>query len=103
MHHKGVKWWLANDADVTAARQEQDARYASDPWLDDIENYVEDKDDVSIAEVLRRVIDKPQERWTPSDQNRVAACLKGLGFRRSQRRPERKRRYYRGGVTGATP
>jgi len=95
LHHKGVKWWLTNGDDVAAAQREQEDRYASDPWAEDIENFVEDKDDVSVAEVLRRVIDKPQERWTQVDQNRVAACLRALGFKRAQRRPARKRRYYR--------
>jgi len=95
LYHNGARWWLTNGSDVAAAKEEQDARYASDPWLEDIENYVEDKDSISVSEVLARVIDKPRERWTQVDQNRVAACLKGLGFKRGQRRPDRRRRYYR--------
>ena len=95
LYRGGARWWLTDSSDVEAAKHEQDARYASDPWLEDIANYIEDKDSVSISEVLTRVIDKPRERWTQADQNRVAACLRGLGLKRAQRRPVRQWRYYR--------
>jgi predicted P-loop ATPase len=94
LFNKGTSWWLTNDSDGAGlARNEQDQRYVGDPWEQSIAEYLEDKDSVSVHQILRIVIDKPQERWTQSDQNRVAACLRALGFTR-KRGTQPPRHYY---------
>ncbi len=79
LYNDGEPWWLVGCREVSAARVEQDERYAEDTWTEAIGSYVEDKDDVSISAILREAIGKPTEQWTQVDHNRVAACLKAQG------------------------
>ena len=88
----GAPWWLNGDATVLA-REEQADRHVDDPWQKSITNHLEDKDRTSVTEILEHVIDKPKERWTQLDQNRVAACLRAAGFDRT-RGPRPGRHWY---------
>lgn len=92
---KNAPWWLNGD-DTVLAREKQADRHVDDPWQESITNYLEDKDRTSVTEILERVIDKPKERWTQLDQNRVAAGLRAAGFsRKRDSRPPRHWYYAR--------
>jgi predicted P-loop ATPase len=80
-YRQGEKWWLDTSELTFAAEQEQADRYEGDSWDEPIAGYVEDRESVSIEEVLR-FLDKPVGTWTQYDKTRVARSLKALGWER---------------------
>jgi predicted P-loop ATPase len=81
---RGDRWWLETPGLVAAAAAEQDARYATDAWEASIAGFVRVKDWTTVAEVLTFLsVETPKQGQT--EQNRVARCLKRLGWRRGQR------------------
>ena len=79
LYRNGVKWWLTEE-DSKKAKEEQDKRYAEDAWMESIANHVEGKDETSVDDILTRAIDKPISQRTQLDMNRVASCLRLLGY-----------------------
>jgi predicted P-loop ATPase len=76
-------WWI-NDPDVhRAASEEQAGRYAGDPWDNIIQELVEIYDELSVPQVLTAV-GVETGRQTQTEMNRVARCLKVLGWSRKQ-------------------
>jgi hypothetical protein len=76
-------------------RDEQAARYVGDPWQEPIAQFLQLHTDISIGEVLSNLLIE-RSRWTQADQNRVARCLKVLGWERYRGpRPSREWRYRR--------
>ena len=103
MYLAGEPWWLDTDELVEAARQQQAGRYQGDPWEPLIEAYIEPTDEagetniaqakesVSVSEILTHVLNIDSSRWSQQSQNRVARCLKSLGWERYQHREGKKR------------
>jgi predicted P-loop ATPase len=88
----GTPWWFTNSTIITAAREEQADRYVEDPWQESIAKYLALQESVSTDDVLMSIgVDKA--RWTRSDQMRVGACLKVLGWERLQVRDGTRRVY----------
>ena len=80
---------------VDLVRDEQAARYVDDPWQEPITKFLRSQTDVSVGDVLSNLLIE-RGRWTQSDQNRVARCLKVLGWERYRGpRPLREWRYRR--------
>ena len=76
-------------------RDEQAARYVDDPWQEPVAKYLCSQTDVGVGDVLSNLLIE-RGRWTQSDQNRVARCLKVLGWERHRGpRPLREWRYRR--------
>ena len=48
----GASWWLETPELEALATAEQEARFVIDPWEDDVREWVGDRTDVSVAEVL---------------------------------------------------
>lgn len=80
-YRQGERWWLDTPELTFAAEQEQADRYEGDAWDEPIAKYVEERDSVSVEEVLR-FLDKPVGTWTQYDKTRVARSLKALGWER---------------------
>jgi predicted P-loop ATPase len=99
LHAAGAAWWIVNPEAQRIAEGEQIARYQGDPWDGPIAEYLETVTDVSVDEVLRDVLHVDIGRWTQSDMNRVARCLKARGLIRTQVRTGDKRawRYRKAG------
>jgi len=57
-----------------------------DPWEKRIGDWVIDRDNISVTEVLASCIGKTQTQWTQADKNRVARSLRVLGWKRFQHR-----------------
>jgi putative DNA primase/helicase len=97
-YSKGEPWWLTDSATVELARAEQERRQVADAWDEQIEEYLADKDDVSVAEVLQFAIgfEKPSA-WRTGDEIRIGRRLSRRGWVR--RRPGtgrgQKWRYFR--------
>jgi predicted P-loop ATPase len=82
----GVVWWLETGELVEAAAQEQADRFDGDPWEEIIGRWCEDRPSISVSEVLSCCLDKPRAQWTQGDKNRVARCLRRLGWERYRER-----------------
>jgi len=81
----GEPWWLDTDELVASAAVQQDARYLADPWRERIDRSISVKSSVSVGEVLSE-LGIPEKDQTQVHANRVAACLKALGWNRKQMR-----------------
>jgi predicted P-loop ATPase len=91
----GAPWWIVDTGMVDLVRDEQAARYVDDPWQEPIAQFVRSQTDISVGEVLSNLLIE-RGRWTQADQNRVARCLKVLGWERYRgARPLREWRYRR--------
>ncbi len=83
-YYAGTRWWI-DDPDVhRAAAEEQAGRYAGDPWDSIIADFIASRSEVSVGEILSDVIHLETRRQTQSEMNRVARCLKALGWSRRQ-------------------
>jgi predicted P-loop ATPase len=82
----GKVWWLETVGLVQLASGQQGARYESDPWEEVLASWIESRTSVSISELLGECLNKPRALWTQGDKNRVARCLRGLGWERYRER-----------------
>jgi predicted P-loop ATPase len=98
LHAAGAAWWIVNPETLRIAEGEQTARYQGDPWDELISQHLETRSEVAIEEILRDILFIGVDRWTQSDMNRVARCLRSRGFVRTQVRTGDKRawRYRKG-------
>ena len=92
----GEPWWLETPELEALATAEQEVRFVVDAWEEPIREWLGDRTDVSVAEVLQHVFGIAKEQ-SQSAQTRVARILAHrLGF--TKHRPghkERKNRYWR--------
>jgi predicted P-loop ATPase len=95
----GAPWWLETPKLEALATAEQAARFVVDPWEPPIREWLGDRTDTTIWELLEHALGLPPEAQTQSAQNRVAKILTGrLGFDLHRpRTPEgrRQNRYWR--------
>ncbi len=89
----GARWWLTDDETISAARDVQADRYVGDPWQESIETFVQSHDSVSVDDVLIS-LGVSRSDWGQTEQNRVARCLRVVGWEKYRTpRPDRKWRY----------
>jgi predicted P-loop ATPase len=94
LYEAGTPWWITDAEIISTACEKQAERYIGDPWQRSIEAFVRMHDSVSIDEVLMSLaIEK--SRWGQVEQNRVARCLKVIGWEkyRARRHDGREWRY----------
>jgi predicted P-loop ATPase len=89
----GACWWLETPELEALAAAEQAARLVSDAWEPPIREWLGERDDVAIHEVLEGALGFTREHWTQSAQNRVAKILTRLGFTHFRPRTEKGREY----------
>jgi predicted P-loop ATPase len=97
LYFDGKSWWLDSVELTRDAQEEQADRYEGDPWDELIMNWVEERDTISIADILTLCLEKKKDMWTQWDKIRVARCLKARGWERfnSGARGAREWRYRR--------
>jgi len=115
-YHSGEVWWLDDPEVINAAAEQQKMRFSADPWLESIAKWVKSpksgfqiahpgqvdftstEESVTIDDILIHCLDKPRKQCTQRDKNRVAACLKILGYERHKggSKGERQWRYRKG-------
>jgi predicted P-loop ATPase len=88
----GMPWWIDNNELHRAATEEQAGRYVGDPWDNVIQDLAEKNDELSIDQVLQALFVETGRR-TQSEANRVARCLRALGWSRVQIGAGRARRW----------
>ncbi len=82
---KGDPWWLEGRTLIQQAQAEQEQRYLVDVWEPLVAQSVSQKESVSVGEVLEDLgVEIPKQGQ--AEQNRIARCLKHLGWTRRQRR-----------------
>jgi predicted P-loop ATPase len=92
----GAKWHLETPELEALATAEQEARFVVDDWQAPIVEWLKDRTDVSVGEVLVHALGIAKERHSQSAQTRVARILAHrLGFkkRRPRVRGDRENRY----------
>jgi predicted P-loop ATPase len=94
----GENWWLESAETIETAETEQQERYDDDPWEQRITDWIDGRMDISVDDILTKVLEKPIGQWTQPDKNRVARILTRNGWKRYQKRVGLKRSwlYYNG-------
>jgi predicted P-loop ATPase len=93
LFHEGKAWWLDSPDLNQRAAEEQEDRYEGDPWDELIAAWAEDRDSISISEVLNMCLEKKKDTWTQVDKNRVARCLRSRGWERFNAGPRAAREW----------
>ena len=97
----GEPWYLTTASVISAAAEEQAARYSGDPWHEAVQQYVENceshNDQITIKGVLTDCLKLELSRQTNGDMQRVGRCLSAMGYQAVQiRHPDGSRlRVYR--------
>ena len=71
----GEPWWLETPELEALATAEQEVRFVVDPWEDSIREWLGDRTDVSVEEVLQHVFGIATEQVLSAAQTRVAKIL----------------------------
>ena len=97
---RGDRWW-PEDGEHDLMRDEQSERSVGDPWEQKIEEWVIDRNQIEVTDVLSGPLDMPGGHQEKRHQMRVVAILKALGFVRTRitLRGRRKWVYKRGLVS----
>jgi predicted P-loop ATPase len=95
LYKGGAPWWLDTPELVKLANAEQVRRLIVHAWHDPISRWVADRDDTSVQEVLKNVLNEDPENH--GAQTRVAGILKKLDFEKYRAREgeDRSNRYRR--------
>jgi predicted P-loop ATPase len=87
----GQPWWLETPELEALATAEQALRLVIDPWTDPIADWLGDRTDVSVADVLKHVFGKAAGPGEHAAVMRVAQILKDLGFKKARMRKSGQR------------
>jgi predicted P-loop ATPase len=82
LYFDGKPWWLDSVPLNREATVEQSDRYEGDPWDELILKWTEERESVSITDVLDVCLEKKKDTWTQWDKIRVARCLRAQGWNR---------------------
>ena len=92
----GAPWWLETPELEALATAEQEARFVVDAWEEPVREWLRDRIDVSLWDVLK-ALGLDRQHQTQRAQKRVVAILTRMGF--TKRRPRagegREHRYQR--------
>jgi predicted P-loop ATPase len=78
----GAQWWPDKDFEQQHIAPQQAARYESDVWEEAIGSYLETSTRVLIGQVARDALHIETPKIGRADQNRIAAALEQLGWKR---------------------
>lgn len=93
LYFDGKPWWLDSVPLNREAAEEQADRYEGDPWDELILAWAGLRESVSVAEVLTNCLEKKKDMWTQTDKNRIARCLRALGWIRYRTGPRGSREW----------
>ena len=80
----GEPWWIDSTELGLMAAEEQQQRYDEDPWQAHIGHWIQDREDVTLEQILRDCFEKLPRDWHQGDKNRVARCLQAIGWTRKR-------------------
>ena len=93
----GAPWWLETPELEALATAEQAERFVVDAWEERIREWLGDRTEVSLSEVLEHALGIAPEHQTQPAQKRVVGILTRMGFAKHRPRTSegRKQRYQR--------
>lgn len=80
----GETWWIDSAELGIMAAEEQRQRYDEDAWQPHIGRWVQDREYVTVDQILRDCFEKLPRDWSQGDKNRVARCLHAIGWTRKR-------------------
>lgn len=81
LYRAGHKWWLDPDLEKHAKREQAD-RFEGGAWDELIAKWVDEKEFVTVTEILEQCIAKPRGSWGQADRIAVARTLRSLEWKR---------------------
>ncbi len=91
----GYAWWPDAEFERLYIKPEQNERYDADVWEDRVKEFTDQKDSGFATGMVLSWLGVPSERQTKGDQNRIAAILENLGWKRGPRAHGGKRLWVR--------
>jgi predicted P-loop ATPase len=88
LYRGGTAWWPDKDFEREHIMPQQAARYEADVWEEKIGDFLATKSRVTIGQVATDALFFETARIGKADQNRIAAALEQLGWKRE--RPDGK-------------
>jgi predicted P-loop ATPase len=85
LYRGGTQWWPTKDFERTVIAPEQDDRFETDAWEENVEKYLTGKTRVTVSQVAREAIGLSTERIGTADQRRVAAVMEHLRWKPGKR------------------
>ncbi len=85
MYRQGRPWHITDPGLLRQAEAEQQSRYDSDVWEETVAEYVSDKHEVTISEIMKTALSIEIPRMDRAGQNRVMKILPRLGWDRGDR------------------
>jgi putative DNA primase/helicase len=87
-HQRGEVWYARTLEERALFETEQEERQVTDPWQEPVQFYLAARSEeeggphapTTVAQVLEHALNKESKHWGPSDQTRVVAILKALGW-----------------------
>jgi predicted P-loop ATPase len=80
------RWWTDDPQEVADHAAEVELRRHEDPWVPKVAEFVADKTEITIYEILKEGLDIAAKAMTRVDEMRVAGLLQLLGWRKDGRR-----------------
>lgn len=95
-YRAGERWWFDPEFEAQHVRPVQDAARSSDPWEDEILNWIQNpvwdfdgehpREEVTIHEILTDALGLPVERQSMTAQKRAGNALRKIGWARAHTR-----------------
>jgi predicted P-loop ATPase len=92
----GERWWPDKDFEQTQIVPEQAQRYEADVWEEAIRLFIRNRSTALVGEIAREALHFEANRIGRTDQNRITAILKQLGW-------ERQKKDWRGNIPWGPP
>ncbi len=88
LFHDGRDWWPTTREQLAACEQSQEPRAENDEWEPLLSAWLQRHPDArpTVGELLVDVLGIPKDKWTRSDQMRIASSLQRLGLCKRQMR-----------------
>jgi predicted P-loop ATPase len=83
-YQEGLPWWPDKDFERQHIAPEQAARYEPDVWQENIAAYLKTNAKVTVGQIAKEALHIETPRIGRAEQNRIAAALEHLGWRRER-------------------
>jgi predicted P-loop ATPase len=91
----GKRWWPDRKFEQEHIIAVQASRYEGDCWEDPIQDYIRDRERVTIGQIAKDALSMDTPRIGTADQRRIAAVLELLGWYRATREGKSGTRWWR--------
>ncbi len=82
LYQSGFKHWVSTSHERMLFHEEQDKRYLSDEWENDIARYVANRERVTMGAILLDCLLIEKGRWDRPAQTRVGSIMRRLGWQK---------------------